>query len=201
MLPPGAHNRAMHTQARRRRITGRATVLALLLLLVTGTASAGSFSLFGSWWDQGDISGIGGWGLRMTRGEGGWIMDLSLGFFRNRGQTGDPAFPWEGKVSVKPLEFGLRYTSPYPHLFRPYAGGGFSYNYLNVSPGSANNMWGWYAVGGFYLGNIRTVDFMAEVLYRGSNSTKITIREDERELSGRVDLGGWALNMGVTFHF
>ena len=182
----------------------KGTILTVLVVAVAmaGTASAGSFSLYGSWWDQGDIGSIGGWGLRFTKGDGGWIVDLSLGFFKNHGQVEDPAFPWEGKVSLKPLELGLRYTSPYPHLFRPYAGGGISYNYLHVSPGSANNMWGWYAVGGLYVGDIRTVDFMVEVLYRGVNSTRITLRDGTGgELRGRVDFGGWALSAGVTFHF
>jgi len=63
-------------------------------------------------------------------------------------------------------------------------------------------MWGWYAVGGLLVGNIRTVDFCVEALYRGVNSTRITLRNEAGEtLHGRVDLGGWAFNAGVTIHF
>ncbi len=179
----------------------RVAILVLGLAAVAGPAAAGSFSLYGSWWDQGDFGSIGGWGLRATQGDGGWVVDLSLGFFENRGRVEDPAFPWEGKVSVKPLELGMRYTSPYPNLFRPYAGGGISYSFLQLRPGSSNNMWGWYGVAGLYVGDIRTLDFMVEVLYRGENSTRITLRDPALgEVSGRVDLGGWAVNVGVTFH-
>ncbi len=179
----------------------RVLMLVVVFMLVAGTVPAGSFSLYGAWWDQDDAGSIGGWGLRATKGDGGWIIDLSLAFFKNHTRVDDGNFHWEGKLSVKPLELGLRYTSPYPHLFRPYAGGGISYNYLNVSPGSSNNMWGWYGVAGFYLGNIRSVDFMMEVLYRGVNSTKITLRDGEGgEMKGRVDLAGWAVNVGVTLH-
>ena len=176
------------------------TTLAIILA-VAGPVYAGGFSLYGSWWDQGDAGSIGGWGLRLTRGDGGWLLDFSLGFFGNHTQVEDTATPWEGKLSVKPLEIGLRYTSPYPHTFRPYAGGGISYNFLDVSPGSVDNMWGWYAVGGLLIGNIRTIDFMVEVLYRGVNDTGITLKSCSGEaLRGRVDLAGWALNAGVTIH-
>jgi outer membrane protein W len=177
----------------------RGFVVFLAALAVSSVASAGSFSLFGFGWDQSDVGTVGGGGLRMTSGDGGWLIDLTLSYATQHYSV--EALNYQGRFKVLPVDLGVRYTSPYPHLVRPYAGGGITYSFINVTTGKANNKWGVYGVAGLYIGNIRTVDFFVEAMYRAMNETKITFRGDGWEVPVHVDASGWQGSLGVTFHF
>ncbi len=176
----------------------RSVGMAVVMLLVTAAASAGSFSFFGFAWDQKDVGTLGGGGLRMTSGAGGWLIDLSFSYGTKHYSL--PALNYQGRFKILPVDLGVRYTSPYPHLVRPYAGGGITYNFINITTGKANNKWGLYGVGGLYIGNIRTVDFFIEAMYRSMNATRITFRGYDWEASTKVNASGWQGSLGVTFH-
>jgi len=171
----------------------------ILVVMASSTASASSFSLFGFGWDQKDVGTVGGGGIRMTSGDGGWLIDLTLSYATQHYSV--PELNYQGRFKVLPVDLGVRYTSPYPHLVRPYAGGGLTYSFINITTGSAKNKWGLYGVAGLYIGNIRTVDFFIEAMYRVMSSSRITFRGPDFEAAFDVDASGWEGGLGVTFHF
>jgi len=177
----------------------RSVTAIVIILLASGVASAGSISLFGFGWDQNDVGSVGGGGIRMTSGNGGWLIDLTLGYASQSYSI--PDIHYRGKFKILPVDLGVRYTSPYPRVLRPYAGAGITYNFINITTGKANDKWGLYGVAGLYIGNIRTVDFFIEATYRAMDPTKITFRGANWEAPIKADASGWQGSLGVTFHF
>jgi len=177
----------------------RKALLVLTICLLAAPAWAGGgFSLFGSYAEVHDDATTGGAGARLTLGGARWVGDLTFTWYPSKGGVGSIS-GFTDNIQVIPTDFGIRYLFTTSGNFDPYVGAGFSFMYVNLNDGNADNTFGYYGMLGFNLG-ARYVKFFAEGLYRWGESD-VSYRSGGREWRGKMDVGGWGLNAGVIWTF
>lgn len=194
-------------------------VIAALVAAAVGAApaSAGDFSVFGSWWDTdvaGDTAGGGvALGIPFNETLG---LELSANYFEeltddplaNAFDSDDPVFVEQG-LNVTPLSVGLRVNfGDSASSFRPYVSGGVSYFLLDSDFGEINDELGYYAGLGAGIGNPDGMSFFAEAIYRSAEA-EVELDPDEFDDiddidvrdTATFDLDGIGVNAGLRFSF
>ena len=175
---------------------------AVVALLSTATPGhAGTFGVFGSYWDTKDADhGFGG-GVKGSFDLGEVLqLDLRGTYFNDlikRADAGDL------KLHASPLDVGLSFAFNPGGAVRPYVGGGGSYYLLDSNHGTVSDEVGYYAMGGVEFGSLSTgPHFFAEAIYRDVTGTVKRRAADETfpDVSGKVklQLRGVGANAGCS---
>jgi len=177
----------------------RKTVLVLVgcLILMTGPAWAGGFSLFGTYGQTNQWNRSFGAGARVSLGGEKFMVDLTATWFpaKNGIVVKDGGEIYDS-LQIIPLDIGIRYVFSPGAEVRPYIGVGGSYTLVSLGSGSADDEWGYYGVAGLNFFGWDGGGFFAEVLYRKTAA--------ELQYGGNTweeDLGGLAGSIGVVFNF
>lgn len=182
--------------------------LGKILLVTCGIAAlcampshAGSFGLYGSYWDTKDLDHAFGGGIK-TAFDLGPVVDLDLAatYFNNLSKS--DVF----KIHAAPLDVGLSFHVPTDSGVRPYVGGGASYYLLGSNHGSISDEVGWYGKAGLEIGPRANsgAHFFAEVNYRDvSGTVKNTEHNLPESVSDKVklQLRGPGANVGVLWRW
>ncbi len=212
----------MSQHTTQRRIPRLALLLGLVALLIGGgSASAGGFTLFGSYWDTdalGDTIGA-GFLLAIPLGESQWDIDLRATYFEDLEDQSfddfiDDVFDDDENPVVKnsiriiPLEAGLKYNFASEEVFNFYLGGGGGYYLLDNTGFNIDDEFGFYAVAGLTIGASDGIAFAAEVIYRkieGSVDNDPSNIDDIDDLGGNnrigLDLDGVGANVGIIWRW
>jgi hypothetical protein len=187
------------------------------LLAASPASAAGTFNIFGSFWDTDEADNTGGGGIAFALPIGGnWGLDLRGSYheelapepFEAIFDDDDPVFQEVG-LSVIPLEAGLRYNFTPGNRTNFYIGGGGSYHVLDSDFGDVSDEVGGYALLGMDFGNPDGISFFVEGIYRFVEAHVDFDPEDLEDIddiSGLengvpVDLNGVGLNLGMSFRF
>lgn len=172
---------------------------AAALALAAGPATAGDFSVFGSYWDTSDADEAIGVGAKARFG----IVELRGTYFNDVTTDTSPESR-DFEVRAIPLEAGLSFKFAESERFSPYIGGGASYFMLDTNRGEIDDEVGWYGVVGADIGAPNGLSFMAEAIYRNVEAT-VTDEEDltDPDIEDEVafDLGGIGVNLGLVWRF
>jgi hypothetical protein len=163
------------------------------MLLVSAPARAGSFGLYGSYWnsDQADTSGGGGAriGFDFTR-----VIELEFHgtYFSNfttdvNGQSVD--------VKATPVDGGLRFNLLPTSPVIPFVGAGVTYYFLDATQGTIDNKTGIYAQAGLEVGK-RNTHFLIEALWRKMEATLSFASFDQN-----TQFDGLAGNVGIDWRW
>lgn len=106
------------------------------------------------------------------------------------------------QVSVFPVEAGLIVDLPADWPFKPYAGGGAGYYFMDTDLGHVNSQLGWYAVAGGEFGADANVSFLLEVIYRRLNTT-VSFHRVTTDFQDETDLvlSGPGLNAALQWRY
>ncbi|MDX1996988.1 MAG: hypothetical protein SF066_04655 [Thermoanaerobaculia bacterium] len=190
-------------------------LLAVLAPLAATPAEAGSFALFGSYWDTEELAESAGAGARLgfsfpgdfARFElrGSYFPDLTEEFatvIEDRRVSGDfeiEAIPLEAGIS---LNFGGEGVNP-------YLGAGASYFRLDSNIGEISDEVGYYGVAGLEFGRQGGgIGFFVEAIYRSIEGTVEVDPEDFEEIPDievvqevDLDLSGFGVNAGFVWRW
>ena len=169
-----------------------AIALAAFALLVV-PAHAGSFGLYGSYWDSNDADSSKGYGARAGFS---FLKHLELDFHG----TYYPSFSTDVNgqmvdVKAKPVDGGLRVNLLPDGPLNPYVGAGVSYFSLDTDQGEIDNKTGIYGQAGLDAGTGST-RFFVEVLWRKLD-THINLASFDQD--ARFD--GFAAQTGVVWRW
>lgn len=184
---------------------GRTTRTLLMLGLLAVPAAplwAGGFALFGAYWEPDKAEEVYGGGARLAFGlgpvlgfelRGTYLEDLTL---RESGAG--------GRLEAIPVELGLTVNFARRTSFNPYVGGGATYVLLERDGGSVDDEVGWYAVGGFELGNPRGFGFLVEGIWRQVEAT-VEVRREAGTVILReavdLNLDGFGIHAGFLWRW
>ena len=169
-----------------------AIALAAFALLVV-PAHAGSFGLYGWYWDSNDADSSKGYGARAGFS---FLKHLELDFHG----TYYPSFTTDVNgqmvdVKAKPVDGGLRVNLLPGGPVNPYVGAGVSYFFLDTDQGEIDNKTGIYGQAGLELGGEGS-HFFVEALWRKIDTT-ITLASFDRD----TKLDGLAANAGFSWRW
>jgi hypothetical protein len=178
----------------------RKALLVLGICILAAPAWAGGgYSLFGSWGAVDNNEFALGAGVRLTLGGERWVGDLTWTWYQE--VTGvDTIAGFDDNIQVIPTELGIRFLMNPRGSVIPYLGGGLSFFYVNLNDGSASNPVGVYGVFGINFGG-RKAKFFAEGVYRYAKSDITYTYAGDQRWTGEMDVGGFAVNAGVTWTF
>ena len=169
-------------------VTGLAAVL-----FVSAPARAGSFGVYGSYWDsdQADSSLGGGGKVGFT-----FVKFLELEFHG----TYYPSFTTDASglavdVKAKPVDGGLRVNLLPSAPVNPYVGAGVTYYFLSTDQGAIDSKTGIYGQAGLDVGSGNT-RFFVEALWRKMD-THISLASFDRD----AKFDGVAANAGVAWRW
>jgi outer membrane protein W len=181
-------------------------VLSCLLLSICCTAAAqaeGRISVLGSYWDLGEPGAVAGLGLRGSFG--GQRVQIVTGatWYQNEtlvARNGELLHRLD--IDVLPFDAGLRYRFRKEGLV-PYAGAGLSYFLLDVERTSTDDELGYYGAVGVDGDFGRRLGMVLELMYRKAQANLTFSRSEGFQLdrSADVDLGGLALNVGLSWRW
>ncbi len=139
-------------------------------------ASAGSFGIYGSYWDSDRTEKSWGGGARIGFS---FVKFLELDFHG----TYDPDFTTDvgGQsvdVKARPVDGGLRVNLLPGGPINPYVGAGVTYYFLNTNQGDINNDTGFYGQAGLEFG--KDTRFFLETLWRKMD-TRIKLASFDRD--------------------
>ena len=169
------------------------TALAASCLLAV-PAWAGSFGIYGSYWDSDQAKNSTGGGGRIGFN---FVKMLELDFhgtYFSRfttdvgGQSVD--------VKAKPVDGGLRVNLLPGGPINPYVGAGVTYYFLETSQGSIDNKTGIYGQAGLELGGGEGSRFFVEALWRKMD-THLTLASFDT----RTRFDGFTANAGVAWRW
>jgi opacity protein-like surface antigen len=179
-------------------VNGKATILLALsaFALLGSPVMAADLGLFGAYWDTKDADRALGGGAKVGFGR---YFELRATYFSDVTADTEPE-RHDFEVSAVPLEAGLRYGFDANERFQPYVAAGATYIMLDTTRGDIDDETGWYAALGADIETGERLGFMAEVIYRG---VETTVAEDDPFDGIRdevtIDLGGLGVNAGVVW--
>ena len=129
---------------------------------------AGSFGVYGAYWDSSDGGSSWGGGARVGFN---FVKFLELEFHG----TYYPSFGADilgSNVDIKatPVDGGLRFNILPTKAVNPYVGVGASYYFMDSSDGSIDNTTGWYGEAGVEFGG-KNAKFFVEAMWRAMDTT------------------------------
>lgn len=167
--------------------------LAIVLLAGTVSAQAGSFGVFGSYWDSDEADTAAGAGVllgfnfasRLTlEFRGTYFEDFSADEFAS-----------QFDVSVIPIDAGLRIDILKDKVVNPYIGAGVTYYLLDTDLGEIDDEFGYYGQFGLDFGG-ENVRFFVEGLYRQAEGTVEDSGND-----ADIDFTGITANAGIVWRW
>ena len=167
----------------------------LTVVLIAGTVSAqaGSFGVFGSYWDSDEADTAAGAGVLLGFN---FATRLTLEF---RGTYFDDfeadEFATTFDVSVIPIDAGLRIDILQDKVVNPYIGGGVTYYLLDTDLGEIDDEGGYYGLFGLDFGS-EHVRFFVEGMYRHAEGTV-----EEGGFDADIDFTGVTGNAGVIWRW
>ncbi len=173
-------------------------VLGICCVFAAPAWAGGGFTLFGSYSEVNDDGQALGAGVRLTLGGERWVGDLTWTWYPNAEDILTIA-GIEDDLQIIPTDLGARYLFQTQGSFKPYLGAGITFFYVNLNQGSGENAVGAYGLAGFTLGAHRT-RFFAEILYRYGESD-VTYHTVPNPITGKMDVGGLGVNLGITWAF
>lgn len=176
-------------------------ILGICCFLAAPAWAGGGFSLFGSYSEVSDEGQSFGAGARVSLGGARWVGDLTWTWYERADDIlvlTDPLI--RDDLQVIPTDLGVRYIIPTQGSFQPYIGGGFTFFYVNLNQGRAENALGGYILAGFNLGKSGT-KFFGEVLYRMGESDVTYAADPNNVIYEKVDVGGIGVNLGIVWTF
>ena len=181
----------------------RILIVTAVVCLLSTSAWAGGFALFGSYWETSDADEAIGGGGRLSFGQG---LSVDLGFTYYR-ETDGPSLEGRGEdydLQVMPFDLGVRYLFDLDGIFDPYLGAGVSYFIIDAESVRTDDELGYYGQVGFELTLHRNMNLMVEVMYREADATLSWHGASTLpEAVDRIDdgIGGFAANVGVLWRF
>jgi outer membrane protein W len=129
---------------------------------------AGSFGLYGAYWDSDNAGNSWGAGARIGFD---FVKYLELEFHGTYyPDFGADVLGTNVDVTAIPTDGGLRVNFLPDKKFNPYIGAGASYYFLDASDGSLDNTTGWYGEAGLEFGGKNT-RFFLEAMWREMDAT------------------------------
>jgi len=173
----------------------KVVMLLAILALFSAPSWAGSFSVFGSYWDSKDADASWGAGARVG-------FDLTKRFELEFHGTYYPAFeddqspgqPFE--LTAIPVDGGLKFNFMPDKAVNPFVGAGVTYYFLSTSPGSVDDQSGVYLDAGLDIGAKDSARFFAQVMWRKVD-TSISFGAFDED----VKFDGLSLNAGATWRW
>lgn len=168
------------------------TAIAAMALLIA-PARAGSFGVYGSYWNPDQADSSTGGGARLGFSFMKFLeLDLHGTFYSSfttdvNGQSVD--------VKAKPLDGGLRVNFLPSSPFTPYVGAGVTRYFLDTDQGAINDKTGIYGQAGIELGS-GSSRFFAEALWR-KMETHINLSSFDRN----AKFDGVAANAGFVWRW
>jgi hypothetical protein len=214
------NNNETSSAAGRRWARPLAFTVAVVSVLAVGAApasAAGTFNLFGSFWntDEADDTAGGGLGVGIPLGER-WQVDLRGSYYEELANeplealfdTDDPVFQRTG-LQVLPVDAGLRYNFNPEERYNFYLGGGASYYLLDSDFGDVSDEVGAYALLGMDIGNPDGLSFFVEGMWRIAEATVEVDPDDLGDIDEvddlvnevPVDLNGLGVSAGLSWRF
>ena len=173
----------------------KVAMLLAILALFSAPSWAGSFSVYGSYWDTKDADAS--WGAGVRTGFNFTKM-LELEFrgtyypdFKNDQFSGQ-AF----ELTAIPVDGGLKLNFLPDQVVNPFIGGGVTYYFLSTDPGSVEDQSGVYLNGGLDIGAKDSARFFAELMWRKVDTALSFGAFDED-----VKFDGVSLNAGATWRW
>lgn len=183
-----------------------ASVLAIGLVM---PASAADFGIFGTYAQAEDVDSSVGGGIKTNINfAGGLGLGLRATYLPDLGDDLGEIFDDESdfgdfEMSAVPLDVGLTYGFGPNQNF--WVGGGATYVILDPELGEADDQAGWFAEAGLKTNRSSGVNFFAEAVYRGIESTVNFDPEDFDDIDDiefrdevDLDLSGFSVNAGVA---
>ena len=173
----------------------KVAMLLAILALFSAPTWAGSFSLFGSYWDSKDADASWGAGARVG-------FDLTKRFELEFHGTyypdfKDDQFPGQSfELTAIPVDGGLKFNFMPDKAVNPFVGGGVTYYFLSTSPGSVDDQSGVYLDAGLDIGAKDSARFFAQVMWRKVD-TSISFGAFDED----VKFDGLSLNAGATWRW
>jgi len=184
--------------------TMKRIVMLLVAVAAIGAAPshAGSWGVFGSYWDTKEADhGFGG-GLRTSFGEA-LQFDLRGTYFNDLKRD---AGVNDYKLHAAPFDAGLSFHFQNESAVEPYLGGGASYFLLDSNRGKIDDEVGYYALAGVEFGSNSPsgMRFFVEGQYRDVRGT--IVDRDNSDLPDvtrriRLQLRGLGATAGLLWHF
>jgi hypothetical protein len=166
-----------------------------ILTLFSAPSWAGSFSLFGSYWDSKDADASWGGGARVG-------FDLTKKFELEFHGTYYPDFKDDQfpgttiELTAIPVDGGLKFNFTPDKTVNSFVGAGVSYYFLSTSPGSVEDQTGVYLDAGLDIGDKDGVRFFAEVMWRNVD-TSVSFGGADND----VQFDGLGFNAGATWRW
>ncbi len=173
----------------------KVVMLLAILTLFSAPSWAGSFSLFGSYWDSKDADASWGAGVRVG-------FDLTKRFELEFHGTyypdfKDDQFPGQSiELTAIPVDGGMKFNFMPDKAVNPFLGAGVSYYFLSTSPGSVEDQSGVYLDAGLDIGDKDGARFFAEVMWR-----KVDTSVSFNAFDNDVKFDGLGLNAGATWRW
>jgi hypothetical protein len=166
------------------------TVCLALFTLCSAPSWAGSFGVYGAYWNPDVVDDNFGGGARIGFD---FVKFLELEFHG----TYFPDFEVEtlsgpAEIHAIPVDGGLRINFIPEGGFNPYIGAGVTQYFLDSDDVSIDNETGWYGEAGFEAGE--HTKFFAEVMWRKLDTTLSFGSFDED-----TNMDGWGVNAGVNW--
>ena len=173
----------------------KVAMLLAILALFSAPTWAGSFSLFGSYWDSKDADASLGAGVRVG-------FDLTKRFELEFHGTYYPEFkddqspgqPFD--LTAIPVDGGFKFNFMPDKTVNPFVGAGVTYYFLSTSPGEVDDQSGVYLDAGLDIGAQDSARFFAQVMWRKVD-TSISFGAFEQD----VKFDGLSLNAGATWRW
>jgi hypothetical protein len=170
-----------------------------ICILATPAFAGGGYSLFGSYGAVDNSEFAVGAGMRLTLGGDRWVGDLTFTWYQSVSGVGTIA-GFDDNIQVIPTELGIRLLMNPRGSVIPYLGAGVSFFYVNLNDGNANSPVGGYAMFGINFGG-KQAKFFAEALYRYAQADVSYRYAGDEGWTGTMDIGGFAVNAGITWTF
>jgi outer membrane protein with beta-barrel domain len=128
---------------------------------------AGSFGVYGSYWDSDDASSSWGGGVRVGFDFFKWMeLEFHGTYFPDFGAD---ILGSNVDITATPVDGGLRFNFLPEKKINVYAGAGASYYFMDASDGSMDNSTGWYGEAGLEFG--KNSRFFVEAMWREMDTT------------------------------
>lgn len=189
---------------------------AAALILAAGAvpASAGSFALFGSYWDTDAIGETAGGGIQfgIPLGGAGLELDFRGTYYPDLTEDFEGLIEGDDTVEIEveavPVDVGVSYYFGNQNV-QPYVGGGATYYILDIDRGELDDEYGFYGKGGILFGSgPNGANFFVEAMYRDVDGTVDSEPEDFDDLDDvdfvdnvTLDLSGFSASIGVMWRF
>ena len=167
-------------------------VLLGLMLLTAAPAFAGSFGIYGSYWDGSDTGSTYGAGARMGFQFLKWLELEFHGTYYTDFENDIQSSNFE--LTALPVDGGLKFNLLPKSKVNVYVGGGVTYYFMDTNLGSVDDEFTYYGEAGLEFGG--KTKFFVEALWRSLDTTV-----DDPTSSVDVDFSGVSANAGINWHW